>query len=61
MEEPHILKESIIVMKEQLGITFEMMADKLGVKPVLLASVTGMEYKETTSDIYDDVVVPFNF
>lgn len=61
MEEPHILKESIIVMKEQLGITFEKLADKLGVKPVLLSSVTGIEYKETNSDIYDDVVVPFNF
>ena len=48
-------------MKEHLGVTFKMMADKLGVKPVLLASVTGMEYKETASDIYDDVVVPFRF
>lgn len=61
MEEPHILKESLFVLGEQLGITFDKMADKLGVKPNLLASVAGIEYEETSSDIYDDVVVPFRF
>ncbi|EAA5285103.1 ImmA/IrrE family metallo-endopeptidase [Salmonella enterica subsp. houtenae] len=61
MEEPHILQESLLVLKEQLGISFEMLADKLCVKPHLLADICGIEYTPPKQDNYENVVVPFKF
>ena len=60
MEEPHILKESLLVLKEQLGISFEMLADKLCVKPSLLAEISGIDYIQDQSDDFENVVFPLN-
>ncbi len=61
MEEPHILQESLLVLKEQLGISFEMLADKLCVKPHLLADICGIEYTPPKQDNYENVVIRLNF
>lgn len=61
MEEPNILQESLLVLKEQLGISFDMLADKLCVKPSLLADISGISYTQDQSDDFDNVIVPFRF
>ncbi|WP_213991515.1 XRE family transcriptional regulator [Sodalis sp. dw_96] len=61
LEEPHVLEESLTILKEQLGISFEMLAKKLGIKPELLADISGVKYVADHDDGFDDVIVPFNF
>ncbi len=61
LEEPHVLEESLIILKEQLGISFEMLAKKLKVKPELLSNISGIKYVPDIDDGYDDIVVPFKF
>jgi Zn-dependent peptidase ImmA (M78 family)/DNA-binding XRE family transcriptional regulator len=61
LEVPHVLEESLSVLKDHLGITFEMLAKKLGVQPELLAQISGVPYTVNSRDDFDDVVVPFNF
>ncbi|EEY46250.1 zinc peptidase [Vibrio sp. V09_P4A23P171] len=60
-ETPHVLEESLTMLKEHLGVSFEMLAKKLGVEPKLLADITGVKFDVESSDMFDDVVVPFNF
>lgn len=61
MEEPHVLKESLTLLEQHLGIDFEMLAKKLGVGTDLLAEITGVKYTKKYNDAFDNVVVPFNF
>lgn len=61
LEAPHVLEESLTMLKEHLGISFEMIADKLGVHPELLSEISGVKYTADNNDDFDDVVVPFNF
>ncbi|MEA1062843.1 MULTISPECIES: helix-turn-helix domain-containing protein [Enterobacterales] len=61
LEEPHVLEESLIILKEQLGISFEMLAEKFKVKPELLSDISGIKYAPDIDDGYDDIVVPFKF
>lgn len=61
MEEPHVLQESISLLKNELGISFDMLAKKLGVHARLLADICGVDYEEVDEIEFDDVVVPFNF
>jgi Zn-dependent peptidase ImmA (M78 family)/DNA-binding XRE family transcriptional regulator len=61
LEIPHVLEESLSVLKAHLGISFEMLAKKLGVQPELLAQISGVAYTFNSRDDFDDVVVPFNF
>ncbi len=61
MEEPHVLQESISMLKNELGISFDMLAEKLGVHARLLADISGVDYEEVDDIAFDDVVVPFNF
>ncbi|HIF9436775.1 TPA: helix-turn-helix domain-containing protein [Photobacterium damselae] len=60
-ETPHVLDESLSLLKEHLGISFEMLAGKLGVQPELLSEITGVSYVKQQKDDFDNVVVPFNF
>jgi len=61
LEEPHILEEGIYVLKEQLGISFEMLADKLKISPELLSKISGLAYSSRENKNIDDVIVPFKF
>lgn len=61
VEEPHIMNQAIVVLEEDLGINFEMLAAKLGITAVTLAEITGIKYDRKPEPSYDDVVVPFNF
>ncbi len=61
LEEPHVLGDSLDLLKEHLGITFEMLSEKLGVSPELLSDISGVKYVPKSFDSFDDVVVPFNF
>lgn len=61
MEIPHVLDESLTVLRDELGISFEMIANKLGVQPEFLAEIAGIDYSSSNDDIFDDVVVPFKF
>jgi Zn-dependent peptidase ImmA (M78 family)/DNA-binding XRE family transcriptional regulator len=60
-ETPHVLQESLSLLKQHLGISFEMLSSKLGVEPELLAEITGIPYTADVKSTFDDVVVPFNF
>lgn len=60
-EAPFVLPHAISVMAEDLGITFEMLADKLGVSTSTLSEISGVKYEITPDTPFDDVVVPFNF
>lgn len=62
MEQPHVLEESLTLLREHLGITFSMLASKLGIEPELLSDISGVSYSgNMSSSRFDDVVVPFNF
>ncbi|MGS0725249.1 XRE family transcriptional regulator [Shewanella sp. 0m-11] len=61
LEVPHVLEESLKILNEHLGVSFKMLAGKLGVQPELLSEITGVSYSESHSDNFDDVVIPFNF
>lgn len=61
LETPHILEESLAVLKDQLGISFEMLAKRLGVTPELLADVSGVSYTANSASEHDEVIIPFNF
>lgn len=60
-EVPTVLVDSIGLMKAELGISFAMLADKLGVHPSLLSEITGIQLVGETAVPDDDVVVPFKF
>lgn len=60
-ETPHVLEESLSLLKDNLGVSFEMLANKLGVQPELLSEITGVHYLKKTKKDFDDVVIPFNF
>lgn len=61
LEEPHVLEESLTILKEHLGISFGMLAEKIKIKPELLADISGVKYVPDIDDGYDDIVVPFKF
>lgn len=61
LEEPHVLKDSLDILKSHLGISFEKLSEKLGVYPELLAEISGVKYTSEQLDEFDDVVVPFKF
>lgn len=61
LEEPHVLEESLTVLKEHLGISFDMLAEKIKIRPGLLADISGIKYEPAIDDCYDEIVVPFKF
>lgn len=61
LEEPNVLKESLDILREELGISFEMLAGKLNVKPELLAEISGINYIQSEKSESDLIVVPFKF
>lgn len=61
LEEPHVLAESLILLKTHLGISFEMLADKLGVNPELLAKISGVKYTALQINDPENTVIPFKF
>jgi Zn-dependent peptidase ImmA (M78 family)/transcriptional regulator with XRE-family HTH domain len=60
-ETPHILVYAMELLNTELGISFEMMAAKLGVTPETLSDVTGIPWKTAKVSEFNDVVVPFKF
>ena len=61
IESPHVMNQAIEVLESDLGITFDMLARKLGVTIETLSEITGIEYSPQVVSPFDDVVVPFNF
>ena len=61
LEEPNVLEESLTILKENLGITFEMLANKLCIKPELLTSISGIKYTANDANEFNNVVIPFRF
>lgn len=55
------MNQAIEVLESDLGITFDMLARKLGVTIETLSEITGIEYSPQVVSPFDDVVVPFNF
>ncbi|GAJ64695.1 Zn peptidase [Edwardsiella piscicida] len=49
------------ILKEHLGISFDMLAEKIKVRPELLADISGIKYIPAIDDGYDEIVVPFKF
>ncbi|WP_234418446.1 hypothetical protein [Dongshaea marina] len=61
LEVPHVLEESLIILKDHLGITFDMISEKIGMQPEFLAEILCIKYISDDSDEADNVVIPFNF
>ncbi|AYH46338.1 zinc peptidase [Dickeya fangzhongdai] len=61
LEEPHILEEGVSVLNEQLGISFDMLAEKLKISAELLSKISGLTYSSRKDKYVDDVIVPFKF
>lgn len=61
-EYPHILENSLTLLNDELGISFEAISKEIGIKPELLAKIAGVEYtpKELHNEL-DSIVIPFKF
>ena len=61
IEMPHVMNQAILILENDLGIDFKMLASKLGITSKTLSEITGIEYNSKPDSTSFDVVVPFNF